>query len=173
MGIRKSFIAAAVVAVSALVMTTGGAASAAEDLAAAPSAIEGAEPGQMEITAVAEGDGLAARRVITCVGSTDNPHKSHTDSRRANVHVAITCTSNVTRIAVRGAIYRDNRLAGTSARNVVTTGRNNAKNHANTACTNNHVYGSWVGGEITFPAGYVPARGKINAFGRSARITNC
>lgn len=174
MGNRKSsFVAAAVLAVSALVMTTGGVASAAEEASAAPSAIDSAGPGQFEITAVSDGDGLSARAVITCRGNTDNPHKSHTDSRRANVHVNITCTAGVTRIAVRGAIYRDGRLAGTSARNSVTTGRNKATNHANTACINNHEYGSWVGGEITFPAGYRPPTGKINAFGRSARITNC
>ncbi|WP_086660667.1 hypothetical protein [Lentzea kentuckyensis] len=173
MGNRKSsFIAAAVLAVSALVMTSGGIASAAED-AAAPSVIDEADPGQVEITAVSDGDGLSAQAVITCRGNTDNPHKSHTDSRRANVHVNITCTANVPRIAVRGAIYRDGRLAGTSARNSVVTGRNKATNHANTACTNNHVYGSWVGGEITFPPGYRPPTGRISAVGRSARITNC
>lgn len=172
MGNRKSsFIAAAVVAVSALVMTTGGVASAAE--ATAPSIIDGAEPGQVEITAVSDGDGLGAQAVITCRGNTDNPHKSHTDGRRANVHVNITCTANVARIAVRGAIYRDGRLAGTSARNSVTTGRRSAANHANTACINNHEYGSWVGGEVTFPPGYRPPTGRISAVGRSARITNC
>src|SRR5688500_10437975 len=76
-------------AVSALVMTTGGVASAAEEALAAPSAIDSAGPGQFEITAVSDGDGLSARAVITCRGNTDNPHKSHTDSRRANVHVNI------------------------------------------------------------------------------------
>lgn len=174
MGNRKSsFIAAAVLAVSALITTTGVASAAEEAESAAPSVIDSAQPGQLEITAVSDGDGLSAQAVITCRGNTDNPHKSHTDSRRANVHVNITCTASVPRIAVRGAIYRDGRLAGTSARNSVVTGRNKATNHANTACVNNRVYDSWVGGEITFPPGYRPARGKINAFGRSARITNC
>ncbi|WP_112262010.1 hypothetical protein [Lentzea terrae] len=173
MGNRKSsFVAAAVVAVSALVMSVGGTASAAEE-AAAPSLIDGAGQEQVEITAVSDGDGLGAQAVITCRGNTDNPHKSHTDGRRANVHVNITCTANVARIAVRGAIYRDGRLAGTSARNSVTVGRRSAANHANTACINNHQYGSWVGGEVTFPAGYRPPTGRISAVGRSARITNC
>lgn len=169
MRFMKSLVAAA--AVAALATGTAGTASAAEE-AIAPDAFDTNTPSQFEITATLEGE-TGALAVITCRGNTDNPHKSHTDGRRANVHVNITCTAPVARIAVRGAIYRSGKLAGTSARNVVTTGRNNAANHANTACVNGHRYDSWVGGEITFPPRYSPPRGKINTFGRWANINNC
>ena len=169
MRFMKSFVVAA--AVAAIATGTAGTASAAVE-AVAPGVVDSNVPSQFEITATLSGE-AGAMRVITCRGNTDNPHKSHTDPRRANVHVNITCTAPVSRIAVRGAIYRDGRLAGTSARNVVRTGSNFAANHANTACINGHEYGSWVGGEVNFPPGYVPARGTISAPGRAARINNC
>lgn len=170
---KTAFMAAVVVAITTFTMSAGGIASAVSSAADTPSVIKDGDHGQGEITAVSDGGTLNTQAVITCRSNTDNPHKSHTDPRRANVHVNITCTANVARIAVRGAIYRDGRLASTSARDSVTAGRRSAANHANTACINNHVYGSWVGGEIIFPPGYRPPTGRVSAVGRSARITNC
>ncbi|WP_086827992.1 hypothetical protein [Allokutzneria sp. NRRL B-24872] len=161
------------VAVSAFAVALAGPAAAAETEESAPQSALGEGSGTFEVIATPAPGAPGALAVIRCVGGTDNPHKSHTDPRRANVHVNITCSANVARIAVRGAIYRDGALAGTSARNHVTTGKRSAANHANTACRNNHLYESWVGGEIKFPPNYVPPTGRISAFGRSARITNC
>ncbi len=189
--IRSPLQVALVVAMSTLAMTVAGTASAAEGDVTADATqlvvgvdsdtplltVDGMAPGgdEFEITAWSEPatPESAQRQVIRCVGSTDNPHRSNTDPSRANVHVRITCTANVSKITVRGAIYRDGRLAGTSARDHTTTGRSSAANHANTACINNHEYGSWVGGEIVFPPGYTPPTGRISASGRSNRFTNC
>lgn len=121
----------------------------------------------------ASGGARAARPVITCWGDTDRPHRSSTNPRRANVHVWIKCTARVSQITVWGKIYRDGRLAGVSAKTHTTRGRSIARNHANTACRDNHVYGSWVGGSVVFPPRYTPPVGRISKVGKSHRITNC
>jgi hypothetical protein len=113
--------------------------------------------------------GGAAGRTIVCTPNVQNPHNSSHVKGTVNVVVTLKCTSAVSSISIRAALYRNGHLVAQSG---VRTVRNtsSAQNNAAKACQSG-TYVGWMAYVVVFPPGYVPPTGSSSGFGRSVKIT--
>jgi hypothetical protein len=111
----------------------------------------------------------AAADVITCTPQVQNPHNSSHVNGTVNVVVTLSCSSSVTYISIRAALYRNGSLVKDSGSKTV-YGTSKAQNNAAVPCSN-ATYQGWMSYYVQFPPGYTPPSGASSGYGNSVYIT--
>jgi hypothetical protein len=106
---------------------------------------------------------------IVCTPNVQNPHNSSHVHGTVNVVVTLACTSAVTKIGIRAALYRNGLLVKDSHEKDF-FGARFAQNNAAEPC-HNATYQGWMSYIVVFPPGYVPPTGSSSGFGNAVRIT--